>query len=83
MYDLQIYSRHKRYSFFFNLKALKSTISKTFAREKEIPISQLCSCITFKVVSLRSDVKDGPKNLSSTSKVTCGFGNWNVFEFKT
>ena len=47
---------------FFNLKALKSTISKTFAREKEIPISQLRDCITFKVVSLRSDDKDGPKN---------------------
>ena len=49
--------------FFFHLKALKSTISKTFVREKEIPISQLCNCITFKVVSLRSDVRDGPKNL--------------------
>ena len=48
---------------FFHLKALKSTISKTFVREKEIPISQLCNCITFKVVSLRSDVRDGPKNL--------------------
>ena len=63
MCDLQIYSRHKRCSFFFNLKTLKSTISKTFVREKEIPISQLCDCITFKVVSLRSDDKDGPKNL--------------------
>lgn len=62
MYDLQ-FTAGTSDVLFFNLKALKSTISKKFAREKEIPISQLCDCVTFKVVSLRSDVRDGPKNL--------------------
>lgn len=62
MYDLQ-FTAGTSDVLFFNLKALKSTVSKKFAREKEIPISQLCDCITFKVVSLRSDDKDGPKNL--------------------
>ena len=59
MYDLQIADDTN----VFFLQAFESTTSKTFVWKKEIPILQLSNCITFKVVCLGSDVKDGPKNL--------------------